>query len=674
MSLRARRASSSLAEHYWLEACRRARLLSDPAFNKTRQPAARENAIAVRKISPHNAHVSLPKISEPALEEAPATSFRRAVPLAIVLAGGIVFSGIAALVVRQQERQRFEVAFDRQTQIQLRAMQVAIREYGECLYTLRDLFNSSEEVLAPEFRRTAADLRIRHPGLEVLGWLKRVKKDERAKFEAAANREDGVKFPIQDSTAEGGGDAPPPDPAPEREEYLPLQYCDPVSGNEKMFGFDHLHGPYRETIDRAVESGAPQATQRVTLGEGAGAEPGWAFALAAYVGDSEPRNAADRASRLRGILAGAVPFRALLKDTVIEMPSNPVSLLLLDESAEGGAQYLAHLRAGKIENGPPPLEEAIRAGLHRAIEFPVAGRRWLALFQPMGQPASGYPAAFLGCGICLTALLARLLHSAQRNTLTVQRLVGERTKELHEAQRALHEDNERHKKSEERYRTFVEQSHEAIWRFELSEPIPVDLPEQKQAELYYERATLGEANDIFARMYGYERSKEMYGMPLSELMPRDATTFEHLRQYVRNGYRMADAESHEVGRDGTRRIFLNNLTGIIENGRLVRVWGTQIDVTDQRSAEEDRRRAEVRLRSALSAASLGTWEWDVEADTIIWSEATERMFGFAPGGFRGGLAAYLELIHPDHRALDVAGAAPGRWSGQIGRASCRERV
>ena len=591
--------------------------------------------------------MSPPEISAPAREEAPATPL----PLALLIAGGLALSIAAALFVRDQERQKFEAEFEQQTQIQSRAMKVAIRQYEECLFTLRDLFNSSKEVLASEFRRTSVDLRTRHPGLELLVWVQRVKREERAAFEAADNREDGRKFTIQETFAEGSGDDPRPPPAPERDEYLPVQYCDPVRGNQKMFGFDHLRGPYRETLARAVESGAVAATQRVALQTRAGADPGWGFALAVYEGDTEPQDAAARQSRLRGILAGAVPFRELLKDTVAGMPANTVNLLLLDESAESGAQYLAHLVRGEFEKGPPPAEMAIRAGVNRAIEIPVAGRRWLALFQPSAKPADIYPAAFLACGIGLTALLAKLLHSAQQGTRTVQRLVRERTRELHAAQRALHEDNERLREAEERYSTFVESSNEAIWRFELSEPIPVELPEEKQAELYYERAALGEANDIFAQMYGYERSKEMLGIRLSELMPREPATFEHLRQYVRSGYRMANAESHEIGRDGTPRIFLNNLTGIVENGRLVRAWGMQRDVTEQRRAEEERRRAEVRLRSALSAADLGTWEWDVESDTITWSEDTERMFGFAPGTFRGGLAAYLDLIHPDHRAL-----------------------
>ena len=593
--------------------------------------------------------MSFPENAARAREEAPATSLRRAIPLVVVLVCGLAFSSAVAIVVRNQERERFESEFDRQAQIQWRSLQVAIRGFEECLFSLRVLFDSSDEVTAGEFHRAAADLRTRHPGLELLTWMPRVARDERAAFEAAAAREDGTRFAIHE-VAEGS-ETGSLMPVPESVDYLPILYCDPMSGNEALFGSDQFRGLYRETILRTVGSGGVSATQELTLGENEGAEPGWGFALAVYRGDTAPETEDERRDKLAGVLAGAVLFSDLLAITVGKMPANSLDLMLRDVSEGGGGSFLVGLVGGKLRMSEMASDGDFRAGLHRAKDFPVAGRKWVAHFRPSSQPNFYYPAAFLAGGISLTALLMALLHTAQRRTLTVQRLVGERTAELHATQRALHEDNQRRRKAEERYRAFVEQSTEAIWRFELSEPIPTDLPEEEQVELYYGRAFLAEANDAFAQMYGFERAKEMIGMALANMMPRDPATFAHLREYVRSGYRLANAESHEVGADGKRRIFLNNLTGIVENGVIVRAWGTQRDVTEQRRAEEGRRRAEVRLRSALAAADLGTWEWEVESDTITWSETTERMFGFEPGTFHGGLAEYLALVHPDHRAL-----------------------
>ncbi|MBC7919565.1 MAG: PAS domain S-box protein, partial [Ferruginibacter sp.] len=57
---------------------------------------------------------------------------------------------------------------------------------------------------------------------------------------------------------------------------------------------------------------------------------------------------------------------------------------------------------------------------------------------------------------------------------------------------------------EERYRAFVQQSSEAIWRFELdAAPIDIRLPEDEQIALFYQNAYLAECNDTMARMYGF---------------------------------------------------------------------------------------------------------------------------------------------------------------------------
>src|SRR5262249_19504442 len=44
------------------------------------------------------------------------------------------------------------------------------------------------------------------------------------------------------------------------------------------------------------------------------------------------------------------------------------------------------------------------------------------------------------------------------------------------------------KESDERYRSFIANSSEAIWRFELERPIPVTLPEDEQVELLFQFA------------------------------------------------------------------------------------------------------------------------------------------------------------------------------------------
>ena len=61
------------------------------------------------------------------------------------------------------------------------------------------------------------------------------------------------------------------------------------------------------------------------------------------------------------------------------------------------------------------------------------------------------------------------------------------------------------------------------------------------------------------------------------------------------------------------------------------------------------RRSEARLRYALDAASMGTWDWDLTRQTVNWSDNLERLHGLSPGSFDGSFAAYERHIHPEDR-------------------------
>ena len=105
--------------------------------------------------------------------------------------------------------------------------------------------------------------------------------------------------------------------------------------------------------------------------------------------------------------------------------------MLLDESTEGTDRFLIGLVGGQLWSQARESAEGFRAGLHSRLEMPVGGREWVALFRPTSEPVPVYPWAVLAGGISLTGMGMMLLYSAQQRTLTVQRLVRERTAELH---------------------------------------------------------------------------------------------------------------------------------------------------------------------------------------------------------------------------------------------------
>jgi PAS domain S-box-containing protein len=182
------------------------------------------------------------------------------------------------------------------------------------------------------------------------------------------------------------------------------------------------------------------------------------------------------------------------------------------------------------------------------------------------------------------------------------------------------------RQNEERYRTFIEQSTEGIWRFELEEPVSPDLPEGDQIEHFYRHAYLAECNDAMAAMYGYERAEEIVGARLEDFLPRTLpANVAYLEAFVRSGYSLTDVESHEVDREGNAKYFLNNLTGIVENGLLVRAWGTQRDVTERKRAEEEHARLAAIVESSEDAILGKTLDGTITS----WNHAAERLYGYS---------------------------------------------
>jgi hypothetical protein len=131
----------------------------------------------------------------------------------------------------------------------------------------------------------------------------------------------------------------------------------------------------------------------------------------------------------------------------------------------------------------------------------------------------------------------------------------------------------------------LELTTEATWRFHHELPLDITLPEDDQVEHLYLYSVLAECNDAFARMYGFRAASDVVGTRLVVFLPpSNPANVEYLRSFIRSGYRLEDAESHEIDRYGQAKYFINNLVGIFERGQLVGAWGTQRDVTELKQA------------------------------------------------------------------------------------------
>jgi len=165
-------------------------------------------------------------------------------------------------------------------------------------------------------------------------------------------------------------------------------------------------------------------------------------------------------------------------------------------------------------------------------------------------------------------------------------------------------------------------------------------------------------NDAFVRMSG-RTERELLGKPLSMLFPPKyrAGYMKRIEKAMENRKSREGAEIPIVGKDGNIRVGRWNSSNIYsEDGTtLIATIAHGEDITLRKKAEANLRRTMKNLTMAQQMAHLGSWEWDIRTNKVVWSDETYRLFGWAPQEREIDFATYLDRIHPDDKDR-VAGA------------------
>jgi PAS domain S-box-containing protein len=66
--------------------------------------------------------------------------------------------------------------------------------------------------------------------------------------------------------------------------------------------------------------------------------------------------------------------------------------------------------------------------------------------------------------------------------------------------------------------------------------------------------------------------------------------------------------------------------------------------------------AEAHLAATQALAQIGSWEWNLQDNTVWWSDELYRVCGFEPGAFSPTFDSFFDLLHPDDRETALAEA------------------
>ncbi len=202
---------------------------------------------------------------------------------------------------------------------------------------------------------------------------------------------------------------------------------------------------------------------------------------------------------------------------------------------------------------------------------------------------------------------------------------------------------------ERRYNWFMDNSTEAIWRFELEVPIPIGLPIAEQIERCYRYGYLAEASKSTAKLYGYPNPQSMIGIRLETLMPRNEVNLAYLRHFIENGYRVRQMESKELDKAGNTKWFHNNLFGEVEAGLVVRAWGSSIDITNSKQLEEQQQQSNQLWNEALDNLKLLAMFIDENANITYVNPYFVQLIGLSKEEVIG--KSITSVFHSDSKDL-----------------------
>ena len=258
---------------------------------------------------------------------------------------------------------------------------------------------------------------------------------------------------------------------------------------------------------------------------------------------------------------------------------------------------------------------AADSGSYVGYAVPVANTSWTLVVRApestMTAPARSFLKSALvfagiaiGLGVLGAVLLGRRINRPLRDiTEATERIaagnfsgradenspgeVGRLARSFNAMANQLGASTQKLQESEASHRAFVSHASQGIWRLEFPGGVDINRPPEAQIKSWYEGGALADCNPVLAEMYGIQAGYTLVQIPLARLYPpEDPASAQVLQAFVARGHRCSGVETREQRNGDPPRIHTHDLIGIIEEGKLRRIWGTRRDVTLERSLDE----------------------------------------------------------------------------------------
>jgi PAS domain S-box-containing protein len=489
-------------------------------------------------------------------------NLRSSLPALLVLIVSLSATVLTWYVLKNQTETNGAINFEDDARDIAQTVGVGMQGYEETLHAVAALFATTRVVTRDDWRRFADGLELSrdHPGVQVLGFAKHLRPQEREQHEREMQAQGLPDYHLW--------------PESSRDDAVAVTFIEPFSAEaRRSLGYDLMTDPVGR---RAVEAAHASA--------GASLSGPWAPAAARNRGSEHRASTVLMVEPLYQYQSASVPAAAqrgapqgyvyaaldcdqlvadLLRDSVVD-----VGLAIYDGTrAPGGALLYANTRARDI------LQAGRKSAFETNVPLTVAGHSWTLRFLsgPYEQavphrplqwivPAAGIPLSLLLFGIAWSqaTLRARAVQIALEMTRSVRAQAG-----------------------------LLDLTHDTVF-----------LRDHNNAIRYWNRA----ASDT----YGYS-AEEAVGRTVDELLKtRFPAPIEQIWRELEDTGRWQGELVH-TRRDGTEIVVASRWAVQRDaQGRIDSILETNNDVTEHRRAERERRRLEASLLQASKLEAMGT--------------------------------------------------------------------
>ena len=183
---------------------------------------------------------------------------------------------------------------------------------------------------------------------------------------------------------------------------------------------------------------------------------------------------------------------------------------------------------------------------------------------------------------------------------------------------------------------------------DITERINNESALQKTRKLLNEAQELGnvgfwEFNPCSGEVYWTPNLYKMFGYKPEEVSlthlffvdnivhPDDRSEISDQFQKIFSDKQIKKNDFRAIRKDGQERIIRSVVAPELdESGKIIRVYGSNLDITEQKKAEDALKQNENRYKSAQRMGKVGNWEYDILTKKFWGSAEAKRIYGFDP--------------------------------------------